>query len=102
MQKIELPPLAVYRALSTWTPRYADFVVWAGWFRIWFGLVNDYDAKSGKVSIIFEGTPRLLFTLTESEMKKNVYVFDMADIHANKRGRWYIQQSVDGSTIWYI
>jgi hypothetical protein len=99
---VELPPLAVYKALATWMPRYGDFVVWAGWFRVWFGLVNDFDAKNNKVSIIFEGTPRLLFTLTESEMKKNVFIFNCDDIRANKRGRWYIQQSLDGNAIWYI
>jgi hypothetical protein len=100
--KVELPPLATFRALDTWVPRYADFVIWAGWFRIWFGIVNDFDAKNGKVSIIFEGTPRLLFTMTESEMKKSSYVFDLDHIRRNRRGRWYIQQCVDGNTIWYI
>ena len=102
MREVELPPLATYRALATWTPRYADFVVWAGWFRIWFGLVNDYDAKHNKVSMIFEGTPRLLFTLTEAEMKKSAYVFELDYIRSNQRGRWYIQQCIDGNTIWYI
>jgi hypothetical protein len=101
-REVELPPLATYKALSVWTPRYSDFVVWAGWFRIWFGLVNDFDVKNNKLSIIFEGTPRLLFTLTESEMKKNSYVFDLDDIRNNKRGRWYVQQHADGNTIWYI
>jgi hypothetical protein len=102
MREVALPPLATYRALSTWAPRYGDFVVWAGWFRVWFGVVNNYDAKNGKISILFEGTPRLLFTMTESEMQKNAFVFDLNDIRNNKRGRWYIQQTVDGSTIWYI
>jgi len=102
MKEVTLPPLATYRALTTWTPRYSDFVVWAGWFRIWFGIVNNYDAKTGKVSIIFEGTPRLLFTLTEAEMKKNTFLFDLDDIRSSKRGRWYIQQTADGNTIWYI
>ena len=100
--KVDLPPLATYRALATWTPRFADFVIWAGWFRVWFGIVNDYDAKNNKVSIIFEGTPRLLFTMTEAEMKKNCYVFDIDSIHNNRRGSWYIQQTVDGNTIWHI
>ena len=99
---VELPPLATYKALSTWTPRYSDFVVWAGWFRIWFGLVNNFDPKDNKVSIIFEGTPRLLFTLTEAEMKANSYVFDLSYIHSNRRGRWYIQQSVNGNTVWHV
>jgi len=96
------PPLAIYKALANWTPRFADFIVWAGWFRMWFGLVNNFDARTGKVSIIFEGTPRLLFTLTEGEMNKNTFVFDCNDIRNNRRGRWYVQQSVDSSTTWYI
>jgi hypothetical protein len=102
MREIELPPLATYKALATWKPRYADFVVWAGWFRVWFGLVNNFDPKSGKTSVIFEGTPRLLFTLTDAEIQKNAYVFDLDYIRNNKRGRWYVQQCVDGNTIWYI
>ena len=102
MRDIELPPLATYRALATWTPRYSDFVIWAGWFRVWFGLVNNFDAKRNQVSLIFEGTPRLLFTLTEPEMKKNAYVFDTDFIRNNQRGRWYVQQCIDGNTIWYI
>ena len=102
MREIEAPPLATYRALNSWTPKFADFVVWAGWFRVWFGLVNDFDARTGKVSVIFEGTPRLLFTLTESEMNKSAYTINLNDIHSCKRGRWYIQQHIDGNTIWYI
>jgi hypothetical protein len=102
MKQIELPPLATYRALSAWAPRYGDFVIWAGWFRVWFGLVNDFDIKNNKVSIIFEGTPRLLFTMTDSEMQKNVFVFDLANIHSNKRGSWYVQQHTDSNAIWYI
>jgi hypothetical protein len=101
-REVELPPLATYKAIATWTPRYADFVVWSGWFRTWFGTINNYDVKSGKLSIIFEGTPRLLFTMNEAEMQKGVYIFDLNDIRNNKRGRWYIQQHVDGNTVWYI
>jgi hypothetical protein len=102
MREIELPPLATFRALTTWMPRYSDYVTWVGWFRIWFGFVNNFDAKSNKVSIIFEGTPRLLLTLTEDEMKKNTYVFDTDFIRNNRRGSWHIQQKIDGNTIWYV
>lgn len=102
MKSIELPPLAIYRALNAWKPRYGDFVIWAGWFRIWFGLVNNFDSKTDNVSVIFEGTPRLLFTLTEPEMKNNMYIFQTDYIRNNQRGRWYIQQTIDGNTIWYI
>lgn len=102
MREAEAPPLATYKALASWVPRFADLVVWSGWFHSWFGLVNNYDAKSGQISIIFEGTPRLLFTLAESEMLKNTFVLSVDDIRNCKRGRWYIQQIIDGNAIWYI
>jgi hypothetical protein len=102
MKEVTLPPLAVYRAIDQWNPRYSDFVVWIGWFRTWYGIVNNFDARTLQVTIIFEGTPRLLFTLVEDEMKDNTLLFDLADIRRSRKGRWCVQQCVDGNVIWYI
>ena len=102
MQKQQTTDLASYRSIADYVPRFADFVMRCGWFRSWVGVVNDYDAKSGVVSIIFEGTPRLLFTMNESEMANSTYTVKLDDIRAGRKYSWHIQQVTDGEAIWYV
>jgi hypothetical protein len=100
--KVETPLLACYKSLVVYTPKFADFVIWSGWIRTWYGVVNNYDAATDIISIIFEGSPKLLFTLTESEMRETTYYIKLSDIRNHKRGAWYIQQTIGNQSVWYI
>ena len=102
MPNIEAPPLAIYKSIADYMPNYADFVIWSGWLRTWYGLVTDYDASKGQVAITIEGTPRLLVTMHEDEVRDNIMVFQLSDIRQMKRGRWYIQQKHGAQYIWYV
>ena len=101
-QNVDLPPLASYKSTAVYNPRYADFIIWSGWFRTWYGLVNNFDSQTGVISVIFEGTPRLLVTLTEDEMINTTVLVRLSDIRNRKRGSWSIQQTINGQSIWYV
>jgi len=102
MPEIQTPPLAVYKSVADYLPSYADFVIWSGWFRTWYGVVVDFDAEKQQVAISFEGTPRLLFTMHQDEISDGLLIFSLADIRKMKKGRWYIQKSDNGQNTWYI
>jgi len=102
--------LGAYRAIGDYTPRVADFVIWQGVFRSWFGVVGDFDAASGIVFIITEGSPRLLFTQTAEEMSTSTFEFTLQQMRTPptglldlwRRGSFYVQQIEGGATIWYV
>jgi len=101
-QKIEPQGLASYRSLQDYTPRFADFVMRCGWFRSWVGVVNDFDAATGVVSIVMEGTPKLLFTMHEDEQVDSTFKVKLNTIKNSKRNSWSVQQIVDGQPVWFI
>jgi len=45
--RTDLPPLAQYRSISEYSPKYGDYIVWAGWFVKWCGIVTNFDAQTG-------------------------------------------------------
>ncbi len=94
--------LAAFRAIGEYQPAVADFLIWAGLFRTWYGVVNAFDPSSNVVSCIFEGTPRLLFTLVEAEMEDCTRLIRLSDIRAQRKGRWYACQVKDSHSVWYI
>jgi len=96
------PSLASYRSLQDYNPRFADFVVRCGWFRTWVGVVNNFDPKTNVISIIFEGTPRLLFSMTEDEMRSSTYTVNLDSIRNSRKYSWHIQQVTDGQPVWYV
>ena len=102
MPEMQTPPLAVYKSIADYTPSYADFVIWVGLFRTWYGVVLDFDAAKEQVAIAFEGTPRLLFTMNPDEIRGSLYTFKLADLRKMKKGRWYVQKTQDGQNVWYI
>lgn len=95
------PPLAQFMPVSNYNPRYGDFVVWSGWVRSWFGVVSNV-SKNGQVTVIFEGTPALLFTMTQQEMQQNSKVFDIGALRTKRCGSLVFNQHHDGSSIWYV
>lgn len=99
MQKASLE-LAHYRSIQEYVPRYSDIIIWARIFTYWFGVVNGIN--DNELSIVFEGTPRLLLTMLPEEIESSTYLVKLSDIRAGKRGSWYAQQVNDGKAIWYI
>lgn len=104
MPEIQAPPLAVYKSIADYVPAYADFIIWAGWLRTWYGIVLDYNAENQSIAIAFEGTPRLLFTMQDEEIHANVITISLPDVRRRKflKGCWYAQQSNNGQNVWYI
>lgn len=101
---IDGPPLARYRQLITYVPEVGDFVVWAGWFRTWYGVVNSVDPDGESVTIIFEGLPSLLFTLTADEQPKNTHEIKTGKIKSARSGSWAVMkhEKNHNATVWYI
>lgn len=100
--KVDVPPLAVYKAIGDYKPVYADFVIWKRLWRTWYGVVVDYDERTGQIAIAFETTPRLLVTMYPEEISGTTYFAKLSDVKSMRRGRWYIMQSVGGNNVWYI
>ena len=104
MPEIQAPPLAVFKSIADYVPAYSDFIIWAGWFRTWYGVVLDYDTDKQQVAIAFEGTPRLLFTMQDDEIRASLKTVSLPDIRKRKwlKGCWYVQKSNNGQNVWYI
>ena len=102
MTEMKTQPLAVYKSIADYVPAYSDFVIRAGWFRTWYGVVVDFDADNQTVAISFEGTPCLLFTMQSDEINDSLHVINLSDIKKMKKGRWYVQKSSGGQNVWYL
>jgi len=96
--------LISYRSLGSYSPQLGDFVVWAGWFRTWYGVVDNIYESDGTVSIVLEGLPSLLFTLLPEEHAHTTRRIKLLDIKAAKPGNWAVMQhDVQHNTpVWYI
>jgi len=101
MPKIEAPPLARYTTLIDYVPHYGDFVIWAGWFTQWFGVVSALDRDKEEISIIFEGSPFLLFTLLPSEHVGNTKTIKLSTICNARKGSWAILRN-DTTLTWFV
>lgn len=95
------PPLAQYLRIDQYVPKYGDFVIWQRLFKTWYCIVNDYDQISDIVSLVADGTPRLMLTMTPDEMEKRTYLVRLDDIKYWKRGHFYALQDNDGKQVWY-
>lgn len=100
--KLELPPLASFRPLSKYQPAIGDFVIWAGFFRTWYGVVSLFDATH--LTIVFESLPILLFTLMPEEQNKNTKKITIDKVRSGISGSFTIMQhAADHNTIiWYV
>lgn len=103
--KADLPPLAHYRPLNSYTPQYGDYFVWSRWFSTWHGVVKFYDKDTGELQVIFAGVPFLLFTMTDEEQEAETYKIKLLEIRSAKQGKYAIQQQdqqAANAGIWYI
>lgn len=95
--------LANFSSLSKYKPAVGDFVIWTGWFSVWFGLVSEIGPR-GALSVVFSKVPSMLFSMTEAEQLRASKIINLADITSAWSGTFAVQQfnQVHRATIWYI
>jgi hypothetical protein len=100
----DLPPLAQYKDIAEYVPRYGDTLVWSGWFSTWFGVVAEFDENTGELSVIFAGIPFLLFTMKEDEMKKETRKIALEKIQGSSHGTFAVHQHdyTRNISLWFI
>lgn len=103
-QKIDTPPLAIYKPISEYAPAYGDFIIWSGWFVTWHGVVSNYDIESGQIQAIFSTIPFLLFTMSPNEQTKNSRSLNLEKIRNSSNGVFSACQHnyTHNVTVWYI
>lgn len=102
MKQVDNPPLAHYRSLAEYKPKYGDYFVWSRWFSTWHGIITNYDEKTQELSIIFAGIPYLLFTMDESDQERETKKIKLSKIVSSANGKYAIQTTEGNNTIWYI
>jgi hypothetical protein len=102
--KQSLPNLAIYKDLQDYVPQYGDFVMWAGWFTTWVGVVCNYDVRTEELAIIFSGVPFVLFTLSEDEQKQETRRVSIDKVKNSTKGVWAVNryEPKENATVWYI
>ncbi len=100
----DLPPLAQYKDIAEYVPVYGDTIVWSGWVTTWFGVVTDFDAETGELSVIFAGIPFLLFTMKPDEMTKETKLISLAKIQGSSHGTFAAHQHdyTRNVSLWFI
>jgi len=101
---VEAPPLARYLAMNKYTPEFGDFIIWAGWFKTWYGIVCNIDASGQAITVIWEALPMLLLTLTDEEQRANSQSLMLGDIITAKPGKFAVMKhdAQHNTPIWYI
>lgn len=89
--------IARFRAISKWSPKIGDFVVHHGWFwNRWYGIISD--VRPNEISIITEGLPVLLFSLTSDQYDGKKKTVGIGVIRRSVGGAYAVLQ--DG--VWFI
>lgn len=102
--KTQLPPLAYHRPRALYNPLYGDFIIWSKWFTTWYGVVTNFDVNNKELSVIFEGLPILLFTMSDEDQAEETYTLKLTELKNAKNGKYSVLQR-DPQTreyIWYI
>ena len=104
MIEAEAPIIAHHRAISMWKPQLGDYITRSGWFRVSYGLVNSISRDGTHAEILFAGTPFLLLTLQDNEMKESSESIAISDIKNKRKASWAVLQHDTKSNccIWYI
>lgn len=92
--------LSRYRPLEDYQPNVGDFIIWQGWMNTKFGVVSDI--RGDTLRIILDGTPRLLLTMSASEMRNRIKEVKASDIITRKEKYYSIMSDRSGSAVWYI
>lgn len=104
VSSVEPPPLARFLPLSKYVPEIGDFIIWAGWFKTWYGVVGSIDASGQSLTVIWEALPMLLFTLTDEEQQKNTKPLLLGDLLTAKPGKFSVMKhdAEHNASIWFI
>lgn len=98
--KTQPPPLAMYKSLHEYQPKYGDYVVWSGWFSTWHGFVIGWSTE--EVRVVFAGVPYLLMTIDPDGYDRETRYLKLAEVRNSLRGKYAIQQHQDQNAIWFI
>lgn len=98
------PPLAHYKDISDYVPRFGDYIIWSGWFVTWHGIVSDFDDRTGDLITIFSGNPYVLLTLTPEEQKRETSRVHLSKVQGASHGTFAILQhdAERNVNIWFI
>lgn len=88
----QAPQLAKYRAIADYQPAYGDLIIKLGIFSATFGFVVGYSKESSSIQVIWEGHPRLLLTMSDTEQTKRTKSIPLDTIKANWLARYSILQ----------
>jgi len=99
-QKVELPELAAYKPISSYVPKYGDYIVWSGWLSTWHGFITNYD-QDGYVHVIFSGLPMLLVTMDPEEQAKETRKVLLSKIKQSV-GEFAVLSSEKAQQVWYV
>jgi len=88
--------LARYNSITKYSPKIGDFIIWHGWFRKWFGVVNGIDGN--RITVIKENLPKLVFSIPENKRYKYMTEIYLDNIRGSSGGEYAINQ--DG--VWFI
>lgn len=97
--------LGAFKSIQEYTPEISDFLIWHGFLRSWYGVVNGYSPASKIISAVFEGSPRLLLTQSQEQIDKNTIEFQLGTIRTPSffKGAFYaLQRTKEGALVWYI
>lgn len=103
-RSIEMPPLAQSLDISKYKPVYGDFILWSGWFSCWIGVVTGISDDSNSVDVIFAGLPILLFSMDDTEQKRNTVSLPLSKIRWSRSGTFSVIQHDKSynADVWYV
>jgi hypothetical protein len=88
--------LASYKSITEWNPKIADFIIWHGWIRHWYGVVNAI--TDDLVTVIKDGLPCLLFTMDCDQYKNNSINISINKIRNSSGGEFHVLQD----KVWFL
>lgn len=99
----EPPPLAHYKPRGEYDPKTGDYIVWAGWFTTWHGLVTGYDRATNELLCIFAGIPYLLLTMDPADFERETRRISLSSVKNSANGKYAILQQTEAKqAVWYI
>lgn len=98
------PTLANYLSVAEYVPAIGDFIIWAGWFKTYYGIVAEVSPDGKKMQVIWESLPYLLLLLTEDEQREETKEMLLREITDSPTGHISVMKhdAKHNATIWYI
>lgn len=101
----EAPPLALFLPIAEYVPAVGDFIVWAGWFNTWYGIVTAVAEDGLTIEVTFEKLPVLLLTQTPDEIDSNKRnrVLPVYRLRGERTGTWAVlkHDQAKNASVWF-